>query len=191
MGGNIVMTKQELSSTAKQLWGLGIAFGVVSILFGILALFWPGLTVGLFILFFGVFVLVWGILGIITSIATASTDKFWWLELIFSILAVGLAVYLLRNPEVAATIWILLIGLTFLVRGIVDILEGLFDGNRKGSGRLLSLVLGVLGVVAGIITLSNPITAGLAVVWIIGLYAVLYGSILIAFAFRVKAELEK
>lgn len=185
------MAKQELSPVAKQLWGLGIATGVVSILFGILALFWPGLTVGLLIVLFGVFVLVWGIIGLIVSLASISTDKFWWLELIFSLLAVGLAVYLLRNPVFAASIFVFFFGITFLVRGVVDILEGLFDGTRDGGNRVLHIILGVIGIIAGIITLSHPVTAGLAVVWIIGLYAVLYGSILIAFSFRAQAELKK
>ena len=188
---HFVMAKYGLSSIAKQLWGLGIGFGVVSILFGILALFWPGLTVGLLVILFSIFILIWGIIGIIVSIASASTDKFWWLELILSILAIGLAVYLLRNPVVAAMIWIFSIGLTFLVRGVVDILEGLFDGNRTRGERVLAFILGALGIVAGIITLLYPISAGLAVVWIIGLYALLYGSLLIAFSFRAKAELEK
>lgn len=188
---HFVMAKYGLSSIAKQLWGLGIGFGVVSILFGIVALFWPGLTVGLLIILFSIFILVWGVIGIIVSISSTSTDKFWWLELIFSILAIGLAVYLLRNPVVAAMIWIFSIGLTFLVRGVVDILEGLFDGNRTGGDRVLAFILGALGIVAGIITLLYPVSAGLAVVWIIGLYALLYGSLLIAFSFRAKAELEK
>lgn len=185
------MAKQEVSQVAKQLWGLGIAFGVVSILFGVLALFWPGLTVALFILMFGVFVLVWGIMGLIVSLSSIGTDKFWWLELIFSLLAIGAAVYLLRNPVEAAQVFVLFIGLTFLIRGVVDILEGLFDAGRKGGNRVLSIVLGILGVIAGIITLTYPVSAGLAVVWIIGLYAVLYGSLLIAFSFRVQAELNK
>jgi len=186
------MAKKEENSIAGQLWGLGIAFGVVSILFGILALFWPGLTVGLFILLFGVFVLVWGIIGIIASIATISTDKFWWVELIFSLLAIGLAVYLLRNPEDAAKIFIFLVGLTFLVRGVVDILQGLFNGGGSTGGqRVLGVILGVLGILAGIITLTYPVSAGLVVVWIVGLYAVLYGALLIAFAFRAKAELDR
>lgn len=176
---------------AKQLWGLGIAFGVVSILFGILALFWPGLTVAFLILIFSVFVLIWGIIGLIVSLASISTDKFWWLELIFSVLAVGLAVYMLRNPEATAVIFVFFIGITFLVRGVVDILEGLFDGARQGDRRALSVVLGVLGVIAGIITLTYPVTAGVAVVWVIGLYAVLYGSLLIAFSLRAQAELSK
>lgn len=46
-------------------------------------------------------------------------------------------------------------------------------------------------MIAGAITLTYPVSAGLAVVWIIGLYAVLYGSMLIAFAFRTQAELVK
>lgn len=188
---HFVMAKYGLSSIAKQLWGLGIGFGVVSILFGILALFWPGLTVGLLVILFSIFILIWGVIGIIVSISSTSTDKFWWLELIFSILAIGLAVYLLRNPVVAALIWIFTVGLTFLVRGVVDILEGLFDGNRTGGDRVLAFILGALGIVAGIITLLYPVSAGLAVVWIIGLYALLYGSLLIAFSFRAKAELEK
>lgn len=188
---HFVMAKYGLSSIAKQLWGLGIGFGVVSILFGILALFWPGLTVGLLVILFSIFILIWGVIGIIVSISSTSTDKFWWLELIFSILAIGLAVYLLRNPVVAAMIWIFSIGLTFLVRGVVDILEGLFDRNRTGGDRVLAFILGALGIVAGIITLLYPVSAGLAVVWIIGLYALLYGSLLIAFSFRAKAELEK
>lgn len=182
------MAKRGVDSVEKQLWGLGIAFGVVAILFGILALFWPGLTVGLFVLLFGVFVLVWGVVGMIASIASMSTDKFWWLELIFSVLAVGLAVYLLRNPEEAAKLFIFFIGLTFLVRGVVDVLEGLFDGTRQGSRRVWALVLGALGIVAGIITLTHPVSAGLAVVWIVGLYAVLYGALLIAFSVKAQAD---
>ncbi|MGV9001580.1 MAG: HdeD family acid-resistance protein [Candidatus Saccharimonadaceae bacterium] len=183
------MAKQGANQVAKQLWGLGIAFGVVSILFGVLALFWPGLTVALFIVLFGVFVLVWGVVGLIVSLSSANTDKFWWLELVFSLLAIGLAVYLLRNPVEAAKFFVLFMGLTFLVRGVVDVLEGLFDAGRKGSSRVSAIVLGAIGLVAGVITLTYPVSAGLAVVWVIGLYAVLYGSMLVAFSFRVQAEL--
>lgn len=185
------MVKRGVSPVASQLWGLGIALGVIAILFGVLALFWPGLTVALFIVLFGVFVLVWGVVGLIVSISSISTNKFWWLELLFSVLAVGLAVYLLRNPESAATLFILLIGLTFLVRGVIDVLEGLFGGADESGQRAFNIVLGALGIIAGIITLVHPVSAGLLVVWIVGLYAVLYGSLVIAFAFRAKAALER
>ena len=185
------MAKQELSPLAKQLWGLAIAQGVLAILFGVVALFWPGLTVALLILLFGVFVLVWGIVGLIVSLSSIGTNKFWWLELLFSILAVGLAVFVLRNPVDTAAIFVFFIGITFLVRGVVDLLEGLFDTSETGSNRLFHIIVGVIGVVAGIITLLHPVSAGVAVVWVVGLYAVLYGSVLIAFAFKAQNELKK
>jgi len=183
--------QQELSSLEKQLWGLAITQGVLAILFGILALFWPGLTVALLIVFFGVFILIWGIVGVITSVSGVGKDKFWWLELLFSLLAVGLAVYMLRNPIDTAAIFVFFFGLTFLVRGVVDILEGLFDRARTSNDRIFHAIVGVIGIIAGIITLAQPVTAGVAIVWVVGLYAVLYGSLLIAFSFKAQNELKK
>lgn len=185
------MAKNEVSSLEKQLWGLAIAQGVIAILFGVLALFWPGLTVALLIVFFGVFVLIWGVVGIIVSLSSVSTNKFWWLELLFAVLALGLAVYVLRNPVETALIWVFFIGITFLVRGVVDLVEGLFDRTLTGNNRIFHVLVGVIGILAGIVTLSNPVSAGIAVVWVIGLYAVLYGSLIIAFAFRAQHELDR
>lgn len=185
------MAKHELSAVEKQLAGLAIAQGVLAILFGILALFWPGLTVALLIVFFSVFILIWGIVGIITSLSGIGKDKFWWLELIFALLALGLSVYMLRNPVATAGIFVFFIGLTFLVRGVVDVLQGLFDGERAGNDRVFHVIAGVIGIIAGIVTLAYPVSAGVAVVWVVGLYAVLYGSLLIAFSFKAQNELKK
>ena len=184
------MAKNELTVLEKQIWGFGIAQGVLAILFGILALFWPGLTVALLLLFFGVFVLLWGIFGIVISLVQIGTNKFWWLELIFSVLALGLAVYILRNPAETALIFVFLIGITFLVRGVVDLLVGLFDREQTSDNRWFHILVGVIGVIAGIITLVNPVSAGVAVVWVVGLYAVLYGALAIAFAVRMQKNLK-
>jgi uncharacterized membrane protein HdeD (DUF308 family) len=184
------MAKIEVvSPLARQLWGLAIAQGVMAILFGVLALFWPGLTVALLIVFFSIFVLVWAIVGVIVSLSSIETNKLWWVELVFSVLALGLAVYMLRNPVDAAKIFIFLIGITFLVRGVIDLLIGLFDGTVTGGNRVFRIVVGVLGVLAGIVTFLYPVSAGVAVVWVVGLYAVLYGSMVIAFSFRTQHEL--
>ena len=185
------MAKNNNSALANQLVGLSIASGVFAILFGVLALFWPGLTVALLIVFFGVFLLVWSVVGLITSLTSMGSDKFWWLELIFSILALGLAVYVLRNPVETAKIFVFFIGITFLVRGVIDVIEGIFVGGQDGGSRVFHIILGVIGVLAGVITLSNPVSAGVAVVWVVGLYAILYGSVVIAFSSRAHHELNK
>lgn len=184
------MAKNDITILQRQLWGLGIAQGVLAVLFGIVALFWPGLTVALLLLLFGVFVLIWGIVGLIVSLASIGANKLWWLELLFSVLAVGVAVYVLRNPEATATVFVFFIGLTFLLRGIIDLLVGLFDRDLASDDKTFRILAGIIGVLAGIIVLLNPVSAGVAVVWIIGLYAILYGSLAIAFAFRAQKLLK-
>lgn len=185
------MARNELSPLVRQLFGLTIGQGVLAIFFGIFALFWPGLTVALLIVLFSVFILIAGVVAIISSLSTIGIEKFWWLELIYALLAVGLGVFLLRNPIAAGAIFILAIGITFIVRGVVDLLKGLFDRERSSDSRTLSVLVGVLGLVAGIITLLHPLSAGVAVVWVVGLYAVLYGAFIVAFAFREQRLLAK
>lgn len=184
------MAKNEVSPLATQLWGLAIGQGVLAILFGILALFWPGLTVALLIVLFSVFVLVWGVVGIIVGLSSLGSRRFWWLELLFSVLAVGLAVYMLRNPVETAAVFVLFIGLTFLVRGVIDVLEGLFDTGRTSDGRTFAVIAGFIGILAGVITLLYPVSAGVAVVWVVGLYAVLYGALSIGFSVRAQKNLQ-
>ncbi len=184
------MAKKDSSSLADRLLGLAVAQGVLAVLFGIVALFLPGLTVSLLLLIFGIFVLIWGIVGLIVSLSRVNVRKFWWLELIFSLLAVGLAVYVLRNPSEVATFFVVVIGLTFLVRGVVDLLQGMFNSEIEGDNRVFHVIAGLLGVVAGIIALLHPVSAGVAVVWVVGLYAVLYGSLMIAFAFKAQESLK-
>lgn len=171
-------------TVSSQLRGLLATQGVLAILFGIVALFWPGITVAVLVTLFAIFVLVWAITGIVSALISIGQAKFWWLELLFSVLLLGLAVYILRNPVDFALIFVLLIGLTFIVRGVVDLLEGLFDRERQGDNRLFSILVGVIGVIAGIVTLLYPVSAGVAVVWVIGLYGILYGTLAVAFAVR-------
>ncbi len=184
------MARKDESPLVKRLLGLAIAQGVLAILFGVLALFLPGLTVALLLLFFGIFVLVWGIVSLIMSLSRINSHGFWWLELVFSLLAIGLAVYVLRNPVDTAAFFVVVIGLTFLVRGLIDLIQGLFNKETEGDDRTFRIIVGALGLVAGIIALLHPVSAGVAIVWIVGLYAVLYGSLIIAFTFKAQESLK-
>jgi uncharacterized membrane protein HdeD (DUF308 family) len=51
---------------------------------------------------------------------------------------------------------------------------------------VLTAIGGILGIVAGIIVLRYPIAGGLAYVWVLGLYALVAGSIYIALAIMTK-----
>jgi uncharacterized membrane protein HdeD (DUF308 family) len=186
------MASKEENKLAEQMWGLIVAEGVAAVLFGIAMLFWPGASLVILVVLFGIFVLVWGIMNLIHSILSMGKMSTWWIELIFSVLAVGLGVYLLRNPGVTLALFILLIGFTFVIRGAIDLVAAFFSPEVKASGtRALHVVTGILGVVAGIFVFSQPIASGIAFIWVVGLYAVLEGSLLIAISLRERSLLSK
>lgn len=183
------MAKSELEVSARNSFaGLLVAQGVLAVLFGIAALFWPGLTATVFIGLFGVFALVWGLILLISSFLGMGRKSLWWLETLLALLLVGLGVFLLRNPEVTGAVVILLVGFTLIAKGIADAITGIFSRDEDvADNKWLFVLEGILGVVLGVVVLVHPVASGLVFVWALGLYAVLYGALTVALAFRVRA----
>ena len=176
----MVKKQNELSDSVV---GLIVAQGVMAILFGIAALFWPDTTVRVFAVLFGAFVLVWGITLLIKGLFNMPKRHLWWLELIFGVLILGLGVFLVRNPGVTLAWLILMVGFTFIARGIVDVIEAFFSKDKAvKNSRWVYLLSGLVSFVAGIIVLLHPVTSGLAFIWVVGLYTIIEGVILIVLA---------
>jgi len=179
------MASRDSLQLSSQMTGLLVSEGVLAILAGIAMLFWPGLTLVFLVVIFGIYILVWGIIELIRSLLSIGKTGTWWLELIFSVLLIGLGVFLLRNTVITLALVILLVGFTFIVRGIIDLLMAFFSQDRQvKEDRTFLIISGIIGLVAGVITLSQPIASGIAFVWIVGLYAVLSGSLLVARAVK-------
>lgn len=182
------MASSGVQQLASQVGGLVIAQGVLAVLAGIAMLFWPGATAVILVVLFGVFVLSWGIVELVRSLMGAGQNGTWWLGLIFSVLVIILGVYLLRNVELSLALFVLLVGFTFVVRGIVDLLVAFFSRDRDvRDNRALLVVAGALGLLAGVFVLIQPAASGLAFIWIVGLYTILYGSVLVATALKARA----
>lgn len=186
------MVKKQNNTPSEQLVGLIVAQGVISVLFGMAALFWPDVTVRVFAVLFGAFVLVWGITLLIQSLFNISRWHLWWLELIFGILILGLGVFLVRDPGVTLAWLILLIGFTFIVRGVVDSIEAFFskDESVKNS-RWLYVISALVSLLAGVVTLMHPVASGLAFIWVVGLYAIIEGVIMVVLANRFRELIEE
>lgn len=184
------MAKHELENKARDtLAGVLVVEGVMAALFGIAALFWPGLTAAVFIKLFGVFVLVWGLVSLVHSFLGIGRSNLWWVESIFSLAALGLGIFLLRNPDVSAAVIILTVGFTLIARGVVDVLVGLFSGDADvKANRWFYLILGAFGVVAGVTVLAHPVASGLVFVWALGFYMLMSGALNIGLAFRVRSS---
>jgi len=174
--------------TTASVSGSMILKGVLLILFGAAAVFWPGETLVTLAYLFSALVLVNGIFDIVFGIGRmVGGAEFIFnraLLLLFGIFQVGVGIYLLRHPSVNFRTFILLIGFTLLIRGLFEIVDGLFEDSTY-MYRAVMVIGGVLAALAGILVFFQPVAAGIAFVWILGVYALIVGPLLIALAFDV------
>ncbi len=187
----IIMAEQEVSSYTRPLVGLVVTQGVLAILFGIAALFWPGATASIVATLFGMFVLIWGISLLVQSLIGIGKTGLWWLELVFGIAVLGLGVYLVRNPDTTLAWLILFIGFTFVIRGVVDLVQAFFSNDiAVRENKLFYIISALLGLAAGVVVLLHPAAGGLAFLWVVGLYAIVQGVVLIVLANKFQALVE-
>jgi len=178
-------TSHNLGRALHELWWLALVEGVVAVFFGIVAIFWPGLTLVALVYLFSAFILAWGIVEIVNGFLSIHRRDTWWLTLIFGLASLGVGIYLVRHPRVSFAAFIVIVGLTLIARGIFDVV-GAFVDKRGVSHKGLTIIVGVAAVIAGIILLFQPAAGGVAFVWVLGLYALIYGALTIALAIEAK-----
>jgi uncharacterized membrane protein HdeD (DUF308 family) len=175
--------------TLREMWGALALRGMVAILFGLAAVFWPGLTLVTLVYLFGGYVLATGLVNLVVGLTNLNGVgvSFWGRILLLLLGAgeVGVGIYLLRHPHVTFATFILLIGLTLIVRGLIDLFAGIF-GEGSATYRVTNVIGGLIAGIAGVILLLQPESAGVAFVWVLGLYALIVGPMLIALAFDAK-----
>lgn len=182
------MFDKKLSIT-KEVWWLVLVTGIVSTLFGLVALFWPKLTLATLVYMYAMFVVVIGAFSLFEALASIKKDPLWWLMTIFAVFNLIIGVFLLRNPLVAATIFIVLLAVFIFVQSIIDLVIASYAG--KGDNRWLWVVTGVFGIVMGFVMLFYPLAASVAFVWVLGVYALVHGIVAIAFAVQTKSAVKK
>ena len=119
---DVAQPQSMLSAVAGRVWWTLVLRGVVAVLFGLAALFWPGKTLFVLILFFGAYTLVDGVFVIVGGIMDSSRR---WLLLIEGVLGVVAGLILLARPDLGAT------GVTLRYRDLGHRYRG--DGDPGGN----------------------------------------------------------
>lgn len=156
--------------------------GVVAILFGVAAVFWPGLTLGTLVYLFSAFILIDGLINTVTSITDSSNKRYWFLSLVLGLLQIGVGVYLLRHPAVTFATLILLIGFTLVGVGLINAIGSWFDEGLGSTEKMFHALIGLAALAVGIVILFQPESSGVAFVWLLGLYAIVAGALQLALA---------
>lgn len=94
------------------------------------------------------------------SQVTELDTSYWWVYLVQGIFSILVGWLLIAQPAWTVLTLVVLLGLYWLVSGILEIVFSLFDVNKKGSKWGLRLVGGVVALIAGLFVVNNPVFAG-------------------------------
>jgi len=159
--------------------------GLVAIVFGVLVLIMPGLTLlGLVALFVAYAVLA-GAIWIAGAIRNRREVDDWWLVLLFGLVSVGAGVLALMHPQLTALVLVLVMGANALVTGIIDIAMAI-RLRKTIDNEWLLIVSGFASVLFGVLVFMFPAAGALALVWLISIHAIVTGFFLLALGFRAR-----
>jgi len=163
-------------------WWLNLIRGLLALALGILMFSVPAIfTVLLLVMFFGAYALVDGIISIVASLAHPKTPHRWWL-FAGGIIGILAAIVIFVWPAMSAVILLYFIAFWALFTGIFEIIYAAAQWKTlPGKGWILTG--GILSILIGIMLLANPIAGVLALIWAIALYLVLFGIVLVIWAF--------
>ena len=164
---------------------LGLA-GVAGIIFGIAALVWPGITLVVLVALFGAFALVTGVFTLVAGLDFATERVSHWVPMVFAGLAgIAIGIFTFFNPGITALALVFLIAVWAILIGIFEVVTGIeFTGQVRGSWTLW--LAGLLSVAFGVLIAVNPGSGALAIIWLIGFYAILAGVLRLTFAYRMR-----
>lgn len=166
-------------------WWLILLRGIFAILFGLMAFVWPGLTLLTLIVLYGIYAIADGGVALYAALAGGAPVSRWWL-LVAGLLGLAVGIVTLVWPGVTALALVIFIGLWALVRGVFEIVSAI--QLRKVIDNEWWLVgSGLLSVLFGGVVLMAPGAGALALVWLIGAYAIAFGCLLVGLALRLRS----
>ncbi|MBD3307892.1 HdeD family acid-resistance protein [candidate division KSB3 bacterium] len=168
-------------------WWIYALRGVLAILFGLAAFFWPGITLTILVLLFGAYVLLEGIFLLIAAFGSRMMSRHSWIALVEGILCIVFSVLAFFWPGITAIALLFLIAFWALLSGIVEILAAI-QLRKAMEGEWVLAVTGILSVLVGLVLLVRPGAGALAVIWVIGFYAILFGILLLFLAFKFRGR---
>ena len=182
------MVENTLSPTvgalAERWWALALR-GLAAILFGIIAIAQPGAGLLALVIVWGAYAIVDGILNLVAAAHGAAARRSWGWLLFEGLVSIGAGVVTFVWPSITALVLLMVIAFWAVVTGIAEIAAAISLRQIIQREWLLA-ASGILSLLFGILLFVFPGAGSFALMLMIGFYAILFGSMLVALGFRLE-----
>jgi uncharacterized membrane protein HdeD (DUF308 family) len=184
-GANDHTSLRPLRQALGDSWLMFLLRGLAAVVFGVVALVWPGLTLVTLVMLYAAYALVDGIVALAAGIAgrTTSVSRWWLVAVGMFGIAAGIVTFVW--PGITALLLLYFIAAWAVATGVFQII-GAIQLRKEIEGEWFLILQGVLAVVFGLVMFVMPGAGALALIWVLAACAVLYGLLLIVFAFNIR-----
>ena len=174
-----------LEYLSRQWWSVALR-GVLAVVFGVVALIWPDITLRALVLLYGFYALVDGLLALAALLVGGNLvrERRGWL-IVEGVAGIAAGVIAFLWPEITALVLLYLIAAWAIATGVLEIAVAIWL-RRELRGEWLLALGGIVSVVFGVFLIVRPGEGAVAVVWLIGLFAILFGAALIGLGLRLR-----
>ncbi len=166
-------------------WWTIILRGLAAVLFGLAALILPGLTVRILVILFGAYVLIDGIFALVGSIRAMQQHDRWWPQLIEGIAGIVVGLFVFFYPGITAVVLLFLISAWAIVTGFSELLTAV--RLQEIATKWLLGFGGIVSLAFAILLIARPDVGVLTIARMIGVYAIIFGVILLTLGVRLSA----
>ena len=178
---------QALPSETGHWWALAIR-GAIAIIFGLAALLRPGIALEALILLFGAYALVDGVFAIVGVFGGTRGGTPRWLLLVEGIAGILAGIIAFVLPGVTAIVFLYLIAAWAVITGVSEIATAI-RLRQEIRGEWALIIGGAFSVLFGVIlAVVGPLAGLLSLIWLIGIYAMIFGILLLITAFQVRGR---
>lgn len=183
------MTTLETPKVLQNLWKSVLAWGVLTLILGVVILVWPGMSIGVAAVLFGVYLIVSGIAQLMFAFALDVPGGERVLLFVSGALSLVLGVLAFRHLGEGYAILLLAIwiGVSFIFQGVAE--TTLAVTYKELPGRGWHIFLGVLSVIAGMVVISWPFDSIVMLAIVTGVWLVVIGISAIVWALRARTEI--
>jgi uncharacterized membrane protein HdeD (DUF308 family) len=167
-------------------WGWVLAYGLITVLAGIVVLAWPGETLLVIAVLFGVQLIVSGIYRFVGALAiddvTGGTRV---LLALLGVLSVIVGLWAVRHVLLTLLALVVFLGIYWVINGAIEIFTALSHTGLPERG--WTAFMGVLSVIAGLIVLAYPGQSLVSLAVILGIWLLIFGAMETVMAFRIRS----
>jgi uncharacterized membrane protein HdeD (DUF308 family) len=174
-----------LDQMSRDWWIIALQ-GVAAFAFGILTLVWPEITLLVLVFLFAAYALVDGVLALIRSLRRDGKGgrPDWW-QVARGVVGIAAGLIAFAMPDITAYALLLVIAAWAIVSGAIELMAA-YQLRDVIRGEWLLALDGVVAIIFGFLLIAFPSAGALAVVWLIGAFAIVSGVILLALALRLR-----